>query len=97
MHVIEKVLMIVLVFLPLTLFPAETQAQKKIGVLMFSEETRYIEAQKGIKDKLRESGFGEPKTTFIVEQAGGNKARAAQLVQKFAAEKLDLIITLGTS
>ena len=52
---------------------------------------------KGIRDKLRERGFGEPKTTFIVEQAGANKARAAELVQKFAAEKLDLIITLGTA
>ena len=64
---------------------------------MFSKEARYIEAEKGIKDKLREGGFGEPKTTFIVEQADGNKARAAELVQKFAAEKLDLIITLGTA
>jgi putative ABC transport system substrate-binding protein len=84
-------------FLSLALFSIETQAQRKIGVLMFSEEARYIEAEKGIKDKLREGGFGEPKTTFIVEEAGANKARAAELVQKFAGEKLDLIVTLGTS
>jgi putative ABC transport system substrate-binding protein len=93
----EKVLVSAVVFLTLVLFSIEAQAQRKIGVLMFSEEARYIEAQKGIKDKLREGGFGEPKTTFVVEQASANKARAAQLVQKFAAEKLDLIITLGTS
>jgi putative ABC transport system substrate-binding protein len=85
------------VFLSLALFSIEAQAERKIGVLMFSEEARYIEAEKGIRDKLREGGFGEPKTTFIVEQAGANKARAAELVQKFAAEKLNLIITLGTA
>ena len=73
MRTIKKVLFSVLVFLTLTLFSIEAQAQRKIGVLMFSEEARYIEAQKGIKDKLREGGFGEPKTTFIVEQAGANK------------------------
>jgi len=97
MQTMKKFLVSAVVFLTLSLFSIEAQAQRKIGVLMFSEETRYIEALKGIKDKLREGGFGEPKTTFIVEQAGGNKARAAELVQKFAAEKLDLIITLGTS
>ena len=97
MRTMKKFWVSAVVFLTLALFSIEAQAQRKIGVLMFSEEARYIEAEKGIKDKLREGGFGEPKTTFIVEQAGANKARAAELVQKFAAEKLDLIITLGTS
>ena len=97
MRIMKKVLVSAVVFLTLALFSIEAQAQRKIGVLMFSEETRYIEALKGIKDKLREGGFGEQNTTFIVEQAGANKARAAELVRKFAAEKLDLIITLGTS
>ena len=97
MWIIKKAVFSAVVFLIVALFSIEAQAQRKIGVLMFSEEARYIEALKGTKDKLREGGFGEPKTTFIVEQAGANKARAAELVQKFAAEKLDLIITLGTS
>ena len=97
MRTMKKICVSAVVFLILALFSIEAQAQRKIGVLMFSEEARYIEAEKGIRDKLREGGFGEPKTTFIVEQAGANKARAAELVQKFAAEKLDLIITLGTA
>jgi putative tryptophan/tyrosine transport system substrate-binding protein len=97
MHTMKRCLVNVLVFLTLTLFSIEAQAQIKIGVLMFSEEARYIEALRGIKDKFSEGGFGEPKTTFIVEQAGANKARAAELVQKFATEKPNLIITLGTS
>jgi len=97
MQTMKRCLVSAVIFLTLSLFSIEAQAQRKIGVLMFSEEARYIEALKGIQDKLREGGFGEPKTTFIVEQAGGNKARAAELEQKFAAEKPDLIITLGTS
>ena len=97
MQTMKRFLLSAVVFLTLALFSIEAQAQRRIGVLMFSEEARYIEANKGIRDKLRERGFGEPKTTFIVEQAGANKARAAELVQKFAAEKLDLIITLGTA
>ncbi|HET6462133.1 MAG TPA: ABC transporter substrate-binding protein [Syntrophales bacterium] len=97
MQTMKKRLAIAVVSLTLTLFSIEAQAQRKIGVLMFSEEVRYIEALKGNKDKLRKGGFGEPKTTFIVEQAGANKARAAELVQTFVAGKPDLIITLGTS
>ncbi len=97
MRTMKTVFVSAVVFLSLALSSIEAQAERKIGILMFSEEARYIEAEKGIKDKLRKGGFGEPKTTFIVEQAGANKARAAELVQKFAAEKLDLIITLGTS
>ena len=97
MGTMKKFLVSAVVFLTLVLLSTEAQAERKIGVLMFSEEARYIEAFKGIKDKLREGGFGEPKTTFIVEQAGANKARAAEVVHKFATEKLDLVITLGTS
>lgn len=97
MWTMKNLLFNALVFLTSVLFSIEAQAQRKIGVLMFSEEARYLEAEKGIKDILREKGFGEPKATFIVEQADANKARTAELVQKFAAEKLDLIVTLGTS
>ncbi|HUL32175.1 MAG TPA: hypothetical protein VLZ03_17110, partial [Thermodesulfobacteriota bacterium] len=85
----NKVLVSTVVVLVLALFSVEAPAGKKIGILMFSEETRYIEAEKGIRDKLRQAGFGEPQTTFIVGQAGGNKARAAELVGKLAAEKLN--------
>lgn len=97
MQTTKKNLAIAAVFLTLALFSIEAQAQRRIGVLMFSEEARYVEALKGIKEKLKEGGLGEPKTTLIVEQAGANKAKAAELAQKFRSEKLDLIITMGTS
>jgi len=85
------------VFLTLALFSIEAGAEKRIGVLLFSEEARYIEATKGFMDTLKERGFGEPQTKIIIENAGANMAKVAELVQKFAAAKMDLIFTGGTS
>jgi putative ABC transport system substrate-binding protein len=92
-----RVIVFAAVFLSVVSFSGEAQAEKRIGILMFSEETRYNEAMTGITDRLGEEGFSEPNTRFIIENAGANKARAAELVRKYSAEKMDLIITLGTS
>lgn len=86
-----------IMFSLLGLFSGEARAEKRIGVFMFSEEARYLESTKGFKERLAETGFGGNKVTYFVENAGGNKARAAEIVKKFAAMKLDLILTLGTS
>ncbi len=86
-----------LIFLGAALLSVDVRAEKRIGVLMFSGETRYVEASRGIMDKLKEAGFGEPKASFMIEKAGANKARAAELVKKYRDANLDLIITLGTS
>jgi putative ABC transport system substrate-binding protein len=72
-------------------------AERKIGIFLFSKETRYVEAIRGIKERLTAAGFGEPKARYFIENAGGNKARAAELVKKFSGQNLDLIISLGTS
>jgi len=78
------------------LYSGEVRAEK-IGIILFSEENRYTEAAKGIRDRLEEEGIQEPKTTFIEEHAGANKAKAAEIVRKFSADKMDLIFALGTS
>ena len=75
----------------------EAWAEKRIGIFMFSEESRYLEAMRGIKDRLNAAGYGEPKARYFVENAQGNKAQAAELVKKFSGQKLDLIVSLGTS
>jgi putative tryptophan/tyrosine transport system substrate-binding protein len=93
----KKWTMAFVIILATVLFSVDVWAEKKIGVLMFSDESRYVEAARGITDRLKEMGFAEPKTTFRIEKAGANKARAAELVQEYAAAKLDLIVTLGTS
>jgi ABC-type uncharacterized transport system substrate-binding protein len=70
---------------------------KKIGVLILFEEPRYDESLKGIREQLDRDGFGEPKTTVTIENAMGSQVKAAEMVKKFSAAKMDLIITLGTS
>jgi len=81
----------------LQVIPGEAAAEKRVSVLLFSDETRYSDAAKGVIDQLREEGMGEPKIKFTIEQAGANKAKAAELVQKAVAEKPDLICSIGTS
>ena len=93
----KRLLVVAAVFLSAVSFSREALAERKIGILMFSEELRYNEAMTGITDRLKEEGFSEPNTRLVVENAGANKARAAELVKKYTAEKMDLIITLGTS
>jgi putative ABC transport system substrate-binding protein len=77
--------------------PLAAGEAKKIGILIFSEESRYKEATNGILDELRSAGYGEPAAAFVVEHAGASKARAAELVRTFASAKMDLIFSLGTS
>jgi len=76
--------------------PSAAETGKRIGVLAFSEEVRYIEAIRGFMDTLEEAGQGKPQTELIIKNAGANKAVAAGLVKELAAEKLDLIFTAGT-
>ncbi|MDI6686981.1 MAG: ABC transporter substrate-binding protein [Desulfobacterales bacterium] len=75
----------------------EALAEKKIGVLLWSEELRYIETKNGIMEQLGKEGFGEPAVKLTIENAGGSKAKLADITQKFAKAKMDLIISIGTT
>jgi putative tryptophan/tyrosine transport system substrate-binding protein len=96
MWIDKKIFFIAVIFLIAFLFSVEARAEKRIGILLFSDEVRYKEATKGFIDTLKEAGFGQPQTKIITENADANKAKAAELVQKFAAAKMDLIFTAGT-
>jgi len=76
---------------------ADARAEKKISVLLFSDEARYIETKNGILEELKKAGFGEPAVKYTVESAGGNKAKALDLAQKINAAKPDLVVVVGTS
>jgi putative ABC transport system substrate-binding protein len=98
MNAMKKMLALVIMMSVMNiLIFAEAKAEKRIGILTFSEEVRYSDTQKGILDQLTKDGFGEPGVTFTIENAKGSKARTAELVQKFAAAKMDLIFTIGTT
>jgi putative tryptophan/tyrosine transport system substrate-binding protein len=93
----NRCLFVVFIIFTILFLSVNAWAERKIGFLLFSNETRYIEAAQGVKDKLVEGGYREPNTHYIIANAGANKANAVELAQKFAAEKLDLIVALGTS
>lgn len=97
MRMVIKFCAIVLVFSTLTLHSAEAGVPKKIGLLLFNEQDRYIENKNGVIDQLKQQGFGAPVVKFTIENAGGNKAKAAELARKFIAEKMDMVIPIGTS
>ena len=75
----------------------EAWAEKKIGVLLWSDESRYAESKDGILEQMKKDGFGEPKVSFTLENAGGNKVKAMELARKIAAAKYDLVLAVGTS
>jgi putative ABC transport system substrate-binding protein len=75
---------------------ARPEEEKKIGVLILFEQARYTESLKGIMEQLEKDGFRDPVVKFTIEHAGGSHLKAAEIVQKFAEAKMDLIITLGT-
>lgn len=85
------------VFMMVGLFAADVRAEKKVGVLLWTEEARYSESQKGIIDQMKKDGLGEPEVKFITEHAAGNKAKAVEIANKFSAAKVDMIIALGTT
>ncbi|HWR59842.1 MAG TPA: ABC transporter substrate-binding protein [Thermodesulfovibrionales bacterium] len=88
---------VVVAFMVTAVLLTEAWAEKKIGILMWSEEGRYKGARDGIMEQLAKGGFKEGTAKFIVENAGGNKVKAAELAKKFAESKLDMIIPIGTS
>ena len=95
----KKSLTIILsLFLMLSLFSAaDAKTNKKIGIIIFSEEVRYDEARRGIFDQLKEGGFAEPNVMYTITNAKGSKAKATEAAQKFSEAKMDLIIAMGTS
>jgi len=96
MGILRKTGISIAIILITFMFSTQASAEKKIGILLFSNEVRYAEAKKGFIDSLNEKGFGGKDIKIYLENAGGNKARAAELVQKFTAAKMNLIFTVGT-
>lgn len=97
MRSVNYMVIIGVLFSLLAIYSEDAWAEKKIAVFMFSEETRYMEATKAFKERLAESGFDEKKVIYSVENAGGNKSKAAEIVKKLSLQKLDMILSLGTS
>lgn len=78
-------------------FSVEASAEKKLGLLLWTEEARYTESRNGVLDQMRKDGFQEPAVKFTMVNAGGSKAKLAKLVNDFAAAEMDMIIVFGTT
>lgn len=97
MRILQKLLLGAAAVVVMTGFQtAEALAEKRIGVLIWTTENHYTETMNGIKEQLKKEGFEEPRVKFTIENAGGNKAKAMEQAQKFAAAKFDMVIALGT-
>jgi len=70
---------------------------KKIGVLLWTNDTRYEESLKGFIEQLKEGGYASPQVEFIVRRAAGKKVLALQYSKELAALNLDLYYSAGTS
>ena len=69
----------------------------RVGILMWSEDPGYYETLEGVMDQLRKEGYGEPAAKFTLENARGGKARLSEMAHRFAAGKMDLVISIGTT
>jgi putative tryptophan/tyrosine transport system substrate-binding protein len=87
---------VISICLILVLCSAAAAAEKKIGILLFNDQPRYVETQRGIVDYLKRQGFGEPNYVYTIESAKGSKAKVLAIVRKFATEKMALIVAIGT-
>lgn len=83
-------------FLLMILLPVDVRAERRIGLLLWNDEPRYIQCKNGILAQLKNEGYGEPAVRFIVGDAEESKAKMAELIRKFVATKMDLILTVGT-
>ncbi len=96
MWMAKKLLVLAVLLLSIPLLCIDARADKRICVLMSTGVDRYMETQKGVIDQLATDGFKEPSVKYIIENALGNKAKAARLAQKIKSEKPDLIVAIGT-
>lgn len=94
----QRMTLLCTVFLSIvTLGPAGARAERQIGIMTYTAESRFVESERGIMDQLRQDGFGDPAVKFIRKSAEGSKVKAAELARTFAATKGDLLLTIGTT
>jgi putative tryptophan/tyrosine transport system substrate-binding protein len=94
---LRALIAVVSIFLVCGLCSAGMAAEKKVGILLWSDEARYTESKTGILDQLKQEGFESPAVKYVEENAKGSKAKVVAVARKFAVEKMDLIIVIGTS
>ncbi|MBU0502891.1 MAG: ABC transporter substrate-binding protein [Candidatus Omnitrophica bacterium] len=75
---------------------ALAQEKIKIGIVLTSNASHYLDTQKGILDQFEKSGYGKDKVDFNIQFAENNKDKMLAIVNEFQANKVNLIIAVGT-
>lgn len=97
-----KNLTISLLLLPILCYffisPSSSQkAPLKISILQIVEHPALNATREGLLDELKQLGYEDGKNVVVdYQSAQGNPALAAQISQKFVANKADVIIALAT-
>ena len=94
--VLRNIALLVAISLVIQIIPAEAGTDKRIGLLLWDEDSRFVDCAKGVRDQLKSDGYGEPGVTISMENAQGSKFKLAEAVMKFANAKPDMIVSLGT-
>ncbi len=94
---IKWAVILILLVSMMNILSVEAKAEKRIGILLWNEQPRYAENKKGVMDYLKQQGYGEPTVKYTVESANGNKLKAVEIARKFLADKMDMVISIGTS
>ncbi|WP_255668166.1 ABC transporter substrate-binding protein [Brevibacillus daliensis] len=77
--------------------PAEEAKVLKIGVIQIVEHPALDAARDGFIAKLAANGFEKDKqVTYDIKSAQGEMPNAITIAQKFAGDKVDLILAIGT-
>ena len=97
MRITKQFFLVVMIFFIVLLFSTEARAEKRIGILLWNDQPRYVQNKDGVIEYLKQQGFDEPNVKFTIESADGNKSRAVELAHKFVAAKMDMVITIGTT
>jgi putative ABC transport system substrate-binding protein len=88
--------LLAVIILMIQVIPAEAGRDKRISLLLWDEDSRFVDCEKGIRDQLKSNGYGEPGVTITMDNVRGSKSRLAEVVTKFTTAKPDMIITVGT-
>ncbi|QDX94484.1 ABC transporter substrate-binding protein [Brevibacillus laterosporus] len=78
--------------------PQETETKfLKVGIVQIIEHPALDAAKDGFIAKMKANGFEEDKTVkYDLQSAQGNMDTAIQIAKKFAGDKVDLILAIGT-
>ncbi len=68
-----------------------------VGIIQNADHPALIQTRKGIIDVLTRKGYIHHTNTLIKEEsAEGDLSKAAQIIQNFVKNKVDIIIAIGT-